>query len=69
MLARLVTLGHPELVAGLVLVDPAEEDLLASLPPEDREQEISSGREVLEADARGALPASIRELFGPFARA
>jgi pimeloyl-ACP methyl ester carboxylesterase len=68
MLAQLVTLSHPELAAGLVLIDPAEEDLLASLPPEDREQEINSGQEVLDEYASGALPASIRELFGPFAR-
>jgi pimeloyl-ACP methyl ester carboxylesterase len=44
MLAQLVTLRHPGLVAGLVLIDPAEEDLLASLPPEDASGRSAPGR-------------------------
>jgi hypothetical protein len=40
MLAQLVPLSFPDLAAALVLIDPAEQDLLASLWPEDREQEI-----------------------------
>jgi pimeloyl-ACP methyl ester carboxylesterase len=68
LLAHLVALRHPELVAGLVLVDPAEEEFLASLPPDQYEQEIASGQMVMDRYASGTLPGLVRDMFGSFAQ-
>ncbi len=67
LLAQLVALRYPELVAGLVLVDPAEERLLAALPPENRQQEIDSAAAVLDRYESGTLPDTIRDTFRSFA--
>jgi pimeloyl-ACP methyl ester carboxylesterase len=68
LLAQLVALRHPELVAGLVLVDPAEEKLLAALPPEEYRQEIDSATAVLDQYESGTLPVTIRDTFRSFAQ-
>ncbi len=68
LLAQLVALRHPELVAGLVLVDPAEEEFLAALPPEQYQQEIAAGQIVVDRYADGTLPGLVRDMFGPFAQ-
>jgi pimeloyl-ACP methyl ester carboxylesterase len=68
LLAQLVALSHQELVAGLVLVDPAEEDFLAALPPGEYQQEIASGQAILDQYADGALPDTVRDMFRPFAQ-
>ncbi len=68
LLAQLVALDHPDLVAGLVLVDPAEEKFLASLPSKGLRHGITLGETILEQHARGELAATIRDIFGDFAR-
>jgi pimeloyl-ACP methyl ester carboxylesterase len=68
LLAQLVALRHPELVAGLVLVDPADEKFLAALPPEEYRQEISSAAAVLDQYASGTLPDTVRDTFRSFAQ-
>jgi pimeloyl-ACP methyl ester carboxylesterase len=68
LLAQLVALSHPELVAGLVLVDPAEEDFLAALPPGEIQREIASGQAILDQYADGTLPDTVRDMFWPFAQ-
>lgn len=68
LLAQLVALSHPALVAGLVLVDPAEEDFLAALPPGDYQQEMAKGQVVLDQYANGTLPGTVRDIFRPFAQ-
>jgi pimeloyl-ACP methyl ester carboxylesterase len=66
LLAQLAALSHPELVAGLVLLDPADESHLAS-PPGLRAG-LALGEQVLAQHARGELPGTVRETFGPYAR-
>lgn len=68
MLAQLVALQHPELIAGLVLVDPADEEFLAGLPAEERQQTIAAGDVVIAEHASGQLADSVRATFGPFAQ-
>ncbi|MGD0064333.1 MAG: alpha/beta hydrolase [Streptosporangiaceae bacterium] len=68
LLAQLVALDHPDLVAGLVLVDPAEEKFLASLPSGGLQHGITLGETILEQHARGELAATVRDIFGDFAR-
>jgi pimeloyl-ACP methyl ester carboxylesterase len=68
LLAQLVALSHPHLVAGLVLVDPAEEEFLAALPPDQYEQEIAAGQMVMDRYADGTLAGLVRDMFGSFAQ-
>jgi pimeloyl-ACP methyl ester carboxylesterase len=68
LLGQLAALRHPELIGGMVLVDPADEEFLAGLPEQVRRQEIASGEEIVELYASGKLPDTVRETFGPFAR-
>lgn len=68
LLGQLVALRHPELIAGLVLVDPAEEEYLSALPPEDLHAGIAFGETILQQHADGELAGTLRDIFGPFAR-
>ncbi len=67
LLAQLVALQAPELVAGLVLVDPAEETYWESLPAEVREQGYDTGAELLDMHSRGEQGDMIRAVFRPYA--
>jgi pimeloyl-ACP methyl ester carboxylesterase len=67
LLAQLVALQHPELIAGLVLVDPADEEFLAS-PREGFRQGLALGQAVLEQYANGELANTVLETFRPFAQ-
>jgi pimeloyl-ACP methyl ester carboxylesterase len=68
LLAQLVALDHPDLIAGLVLVDPAQEAYLAALPAEELQQGVAFGDSILQQHADGGLAGTIRDVFGPFAR-
>jgi pimeloyl-ACP methyl ester carboxylesterase len=68
MLAQLVALRHPELIAGLVLADPADENFLAALPAEDHQEQFALGEMALAQHASGGLPDIIQDTFGSFAR-
>ncbi|HEX2322754.1 MAG TPA: alpha/beta hydrolase [Streptosporangiaceae bacterium] len=67
LLAQLVAMRQPELVAGLVLVDPAEERYLSALPSDDLREGVRLGEAVMEQHAKGELAATIRSVFGDFA--
>lgn len=67
LLAQLVALEYPELIAGLVLVDPADEKFLSS-PREGFRQGLALGEAVLEQHARGELADTVRGAFRPFAQ-
>jgi len=68
LLAQLVALQAPELAAGLVLVDSAEETYWASLPAEVRHQSYDAGAALLDKHSRGEHGALIRDAFGRFAK-
>jgi pimeloyl-ACP methyl ester carboxylesterase len=68
LFALLVAMAHPDLVSGLVLVDPADEQFLAALPPEEARQGITLGETVLSQYADGTLAGFVRDTFRPFAR-
>ena len=67
LLAQLAALNHPELISGMVLVDPADERYLA-FPREGFRQGLALGQAVLEQHASGALANTVRDVFRPFAR-
>ena len=68
LLAQLFAFRHPDLVAGLVLVDPADEETLAALPWPMRAAMSAPGHVALLAYRLGLLGRVIRGAFGPFAR-
>jgi len=68
LLVQLAALSYPDLVSGMVLVDPAEDQFLAALPPDEAQQGITFGATVLSQYADGTLPELVRDTFGPFAR-
>lgn len=68
LLGQLVALRHPELITGLVLVDPAEEAFLEALPPEELQEGVVFGESILKQHADGELAQTIQDTFGPFAR-
>ena len=65
LLAQLVALQHPELIAGLVLVDPADEEFLAT-SREGLQQGLALGQAVLEQHASGELATTVVDTFRPF---
>ncbi len=67
-LAQLAALARPDLVAGLVLVDPAEEEYLMSLGSDALHEGLSLGDSVLAQYDDGTLEETIREIFAPHAR-
>jgi len=68
LLAQLAAFRHPDLVAGLVLVDPADEEILAAIPWAMRAAMSAPGNVALVAYRLGLLGRVIRGAFGPFAR-
>jgi len=66
LLAQLVALSHPELVSGLVLLDPADENYLAA--PPGLSEGIAMGEQALAQYASGELPGTVRDAFGTYAR-
>ncbi len=67
LLAQLAALNHPELIAGLVLLDPADEKFLAT-PREGFRQGLALGQAVLEQHASGELADTVVDTFRPFAQ-
>jgi pimeloyl-ACP methyl ester carboxylesterase len=68
VLAQLAALKRPELVAGLVLVDPAEEQYLAGLPAEEQRAGIELGESVISQYDAGTLRDTVRSAFAQHAR-
>jgi pimeloyl-ACP methyl ester carboxylesterase len=63
LLVQLVAVQHPELIAGLVLIDPADEIYWSELPAEIHEDSARAGEEILERQAAGEVDALVREYF------
>jgi pimeloyl-ACP methyl ester carboxylesterase len=68
LLVQLAAFRHPDLVAGLVLVDPADEEILAGIPWVMRAAMAAPGNVALLAYRLGLLGRVVRGAFGPFAR-
>ena len=66
LLVLLAAARYPDLVAGLVLIDPADEIYWASLPPEIHQESTDQAALFLRLHARGELAETIRESFRPF---
>lgn len=68
LLAQLVAFRHPELVAGLVLVDPAHEETLAAVPWALRAAMSAQGNAAQLLHSLGLLGRAVRGMYRPFAR-
>jgi pimeloyl-ACP methyl ester carboxylesterase len=68
LLAQLAAYRHPDLVAGLVLVDPADEEILATAPWRVRAVMSALGAAVRLLYPLGLLGRIIRRGFRPFAQ-
>jgi pimeloyl-ACP methyl ester carboxylesterase len=68
LLAQLVAFSHPDLVAGLVLVDPADEEISAAVPWPLRAVLSAPGHAALLLHRLGLAGRMVRGTFGPFAR-
>ena len=68
LLAQLVALRTPELIGGLVLVDPAEERYLAAFPPDELQERVAMSEAIIEQHAKGELAETVRSIFGDYAR-
>src|SRR5215469_524107 len=66
LLVLLAAAQHPDLIAGLVLIDPADEIYWSKLPPEIHRQSTDIGTMIMERHAAGELAAVIRETVTPF---
>jgi pimeloyl-ACP methyl ester carboxylesterase len=68
LLVQLVAFRHPDLVAGLVLVDPADEETLAAVPWPMRAAMSAPGNVALLLHRLGLLGRVVRGTFRRFAR-
>jgi pimeloyl-ACP methyl ester carboxylesterase len=67
LLAQVTAFRHPGLVAGLVLVDPAHEEILAAAPWQVRALMAARGAAVRLMAPLGLLGRTVRSSFRPFA--
>jgi pimeloyl-ACP methyl ester carboxylesterase len=67
LLAELLAMGRPKLVAGLVLLDPADEEFLARPESTGLLEGLRLGETILEQHATGELSATVRDTFQSFA--
>ena len=68
LLAQLVAFSHPDLVAGLVLVDPAHEETAAAVPWPLRVVLSAPGHVALLLHRLGLVGRVVRGTFRPFAQ-
>lgn len=66
LLAQLVAVRHPELIAGLVLIDPADEIYWSQLPDEIHEESARAGTEIWDRQAAGEVDALVREYYASY---
>jgi len=67
LLAQLAALRQPDLVAGLVLVDPADEVYWAGLSAEHFRYIEDFGATILAQHGDGSLAETVRDTFRPYA--
>jgi pimeloyl-ACP methyl ester carboxylesterase len=63
LLVLLAAAQYPELIAGLVLIDPADEIYWASLPPEIHRESTDQAALFMRLHTDGELPDKIRDSF------
>jgi pimeloyl-ACP methyl ester carboxylesterase len=66
LLVLLAAAQHPDLIAGLVLIDPADEIYWSQLPAEIHRQSTDTGTMFMQRHAAGDLAPVVREAFTPF---
>ena len=66
LLTLLAAVQHPELIAGLVLIDPADEIYWSQLPAEIHRESTETGEMLIARHAAGELGPTVREAFGPY---
>jgi pimeloyl-ACP methyl ester carboxylesterase len=66
LLVLLAAAQRPDLVAGLVLIDPSDEIYWSQLPPEIRRQSTDTGTMYMRRHAAGELGPMVREACAPF---
>ena len=66
LLALLAAAQHPSLIAGLVLIDPADEIYWSQLPAEIHRESTATGDMIIAKHAAGELGPMVREVFGPY---
>jgi len=66
LLVLMAAAQRPDLIAGLVLIDPADEIYWSQLPPEIHQESTDTGTMVIEQHAAGELPATVRNSFTPY---
>ncbi len=66
LLVLLTAARHPELIAGLVLIDPADEIYWAGLPQEIHRESTDQAALFLRLHAEGMLHETIRSSFLPY---
>ena len=67
LLVLIAAARYPDLIAGLVLVDPADEIYWASLPPEIHKESTDQAALFLQLHSDSQLPDKIRENFRGYA--
>jgi pimeloyl-ACP methyl ester carboxylesterase len=68
LLAQLAAFRHPDLAAGLVLIDPAHEETLAAVSWPLRVAVSAQGNSALLLHSLGLLERTVRRTLRPFAR-
>jgi pimeloyl-ACP methyl ester carboxylesterase len=68
LIVQLAAAQHPELIAGLVLIDPADEIYWSQLPTEIHEESVRAGEEILDRQAAGEVEVFVSECYASFVR-
>jgi len=63
LLIQLAAVRHPELIAGLVLIDPADEIYWSQLPPEIHQDSVETGQLAMRRQADGTLSELVHEFY------
>ncbi len=66
LLVQLVAVRHPELIAGLVLIDPSDETYWSSLPAEIHQESVDTGELAMKRQAAGTLNELVRDFYASF---
>jgi pimeloyl-ACP methyl ester carboxylesterase len=63
LLIQLAAVRYPELIAGLVLIDPADEIYWSQLPPEIHQESVDTGEMAMERQAAGTMDELVRDFY------
>ncbi len=68
LLVQLAAVQHPELIAGLVLIDPADEIYWSQLPAEIHQESVETGKLAMQRQAAGTMDELIRDFYTSYVR-